>query len=181
MQLEMPVRDRDTVIRRPHDAIATRKAGVTTRAVHDPRTSVAMQEEGATVTLFFDPEAALAGDAEVLEIRLTPAQTGDFEPWRLMPRLPLYLQYARASLAWEHDDAAAALRALRKAGSTRRGLSDDFLRIVAQEYSALVEAGERYPIKALAAAQHADKSTASRWVSAARARGFLNSEGKAQR
>lgn len=170
------MRDRDTEIRHPHDANITRKAGRKHVDVIDPRVSVSMQEEGATVTLFFDPERALAGDAPLLEVRLTPPVSGEFAPWGLMAKLPLYSAYARASLTWEHDNAAAALRALRKVNRTRRGLSDDQLRAVAETYEALVADGERYPVKALAALQHVDKSTASRWISAARKRGFLRSE-----
>jgi hypothetical protein len=169
----MPMLDRDTVIRSPHDVTVTRKGGRTERQVHDPRVSVAIQEEGATLTLFFDADTAWSGDAPLLEIGLSPTASGEFEPWRLLPNLPLHLQYARASLARQHGDVDAALRALRKVSSTRRGLSDDFLRIVAQIYESLVTEGERYPVKALAKAQHVDVSTASRWVTAARDRGLL--------
>jgi hypothetical protein len=167
------MRDRDTVIRVPHDQTVTRKDGRTRRTTHDRRVSVAMQEEGATLTLFFDPDTALSGDAPLLEIRLTPAADGEFQPWRLLPNLPLHLQYARASLAWKRGDANAALRTLRERSFTRRGLSDSHLRYVAEIYKSLVAEGERYPVKALAAAQHVDISTASRWVTASRARGYV--------
>jgi hypothetical protein len=166
--------DRDTVIRSPHAATHVRKDGRTVTQVDDPRVSVTMQEEGATLALFFDRERAWAGDAPLLEVRLTPTAGGVFEPWRLLPTLPLQLQYARASLAHDRDNVAAALRALRQVTTTRRGLSDDFLRLVAELYGSLVAEGESYPVKALAAAQHVDKSTASRWVSAARKRGLLD-------
>jgi hypothetical protein len=166
--------DRETVVNIPHDATVTRKGGRKEVRVDDPRTSVAMQEEGARLTLFFDPDTALAGDAQLLEIRLSPAASGAFEPWRLLPDLPLHLQYARATLAHEYGDVHAALTALRQVSSTRRGLSDDFLRLVAQIYGSLVAEGEPYPIKALAKAQHVDVSTASRWITAARGRGLLD-------
>src|SRR5215207_4266820 len=105
--------DRDTVISIPHDVTVTRtKHGRTRRKVHDPRVSVAMQEEGATLTLFFEPDTALSGDAPLLEIRLTPAAGGEFEPWRLLPNLPLHLRYARARPAWKRGEASAALQAL---------------------------------------------------------------------
>jgi hypothetical protein len=165
--------DRDTVIRSPHEATPIRKKGRSEHRVDDPRMSVSMQEEGATLTVFFDPETAWSGEAPLLEVRLTPTDAGTFEPWRLLPTLPLHLQYARAAVAHRHDDVAAALRALRQVSSTRRGLSDDFLRLVAQLYESLVKEGESYPVKALAAMQHVDKSTASRWVSEARRRGLL--------
>ena len=167
------MRDRDTVIRHPHEVSVSRKAGRKHVEVIDPRVSASMQEEGATVTLFFDPKRAHAGDAPLLEVRLTPPASGKFEPWRLLPKLPLHTRYARASLTWEHEGAAAALRALQAVNERRRGLSDDRLRAVAEIYKGLVAEGERYPVKALAALQHVDKSTASRWVSAARRRGLL--------
>jgi hypothetical protein len=170
------MRDRDTVIRIPHDVTVTRKGGRTERKIEDPRASVAMEEQGATLTLFFDRERALAGDAPLLEVRLSPPTVGEFEPWRLLPNMSLYLQYARASLAWKHDSADSALRALRQVSSTRRGLSDDFLRAVAEIHESLVAEGEKYPVKALAKAQHVDVSTASRWISRARERGFLDPE-----
>jgi hypothetical protein len=67
-----------------------------------------MQEQGAAVTLFFDRELAFTGDAQLLEIRLSPPASGNFDPWRLMPDLPLHLAYARASLAGRNDDVVAA-------------------------------------------------------------------------
>jgi hypothetical protein len=104
---------------------------------------------------------------------LVPAAGGEFKPWMLMPNLPLDLQYARASLARKDKNATAALRALRKVNKTRRGLSDDQLRLAAETYESLVAEGEQYPVKALAALHRVDKSTASRWLSAARDRGLL--------
>lgn len=163
--------DRDTVVNVPHSVTVSASGR---KRVVDPRISVTLQEGGAALTLFFDPATAWTGTAPLLEVRLEPPSSGQpFEPWHLLPRLPLYLQYARAKLAFERDDAAAALRALRQVSSTRRGLSDDFLRLVAGLYEALVAEGEPYPVKALAESQPVDKSTASRWVSAARDRGFL--------
>jgi hypothetical protein len=154
--------DQNTVINVPHSDT-------------DPRTSVTVQEQGAVLTLFFPAETALSGEAELLEVRLEPTN-GEFAPWYLVPRLPLILSYARATIAFRRDDAAAALRALRKLGSTRRGLSDDHYRIVAQLYDGLVREGERHPVKALAIAQRVDISTASRWVSGAKQRGFVEAE-----
>jgi hypothetical protein len=152
------MRDRDTVI------------------THDPKrphVTVAMQTEGATLTLYFDRKTAFRGDAPLREVRLTPSASGTFKPELLLEHMPRYLQYARASLAHDRGGAAAALEALRHVDKTRRGLSDRFLRNVAELYGSLVAEGEAYPVKALAASQHVDKSTASRWISAARRRGLL--------
>ena len=169
------MRDRETEIHDPHDVTTTRRDGRTERQINDPRVSVSMQEDGATLTLFFDADTAWTGNAPLLEIRLSPTNGGTFEPWRLLPTLPHHLQYACARLAGRNrDDVVAALKALRRVNSPRRGLDVDFLRDVAAYYKRLIDEGERYPIKALAAMQNVDKSTASRWVSAARARGFLS-------
>ena len=54
---------------------------------------------------------------------------------------------------WDWGDAQTALEALRQIGRPGRGLSDDFYRLVAQQYKALVAEGEKYPVKALAEAQ----------------------------
>ena len=94
-----------------------------------------------------------------------------------MPEIPLHLQYARAALAGNQGNAQAALRAMQKVNAPRRGLTDDFLRAVADSYRALVAEGEQYPIKALARLQYKDISTASRWVTEARRRGFLPARG----
>ena len=165
--------DSRTEIRSPHDARHVPKGGRWETEIHDSRVSVSMQEQGATLRLFFDPDSAWTGEAPLLEVRLEPPAAGKFEPWQLMPQLPLYLQYAQASLAHKQHDVTAAIRALRQVNSTRRGLSDDFLWLVAKSYDALTAEGEPHPTKALARLHFVDKSTASRWVTAARARGYL--------
>jgi hypothetical protein len=90
-----------------------------------------------------------------------------------MPMVPLQVQYARAALARRDGDMVAALRAMQQVNSPRRGLRDEFLELVAQLYTSLVNEGEPYPVKTIAETQHVDISTASRWVSAARTRGYL--------
>jgi hypothetical protein len=160
---EALVLDSETVVRSPHSA-------------DDPRTSVSTDHEGVALTMFFDREGAWTGEAPLLEIRLTPPAAGKFEPVRLMPALLLHERYARATLARNRGDILDALRMVRENSSPRRGLSDEHLRIVAEVYRALVAAGEPHPVKALAAMAPADKSTASRWISAARARGYLLDE-----
>jgi hypothetical protein len=154
---------RDTEIRKPHAANVTRRGGKRHVEITDPRESVKMPTPGGELTLFFDPPV---GTGALREIRLIP---GD-QPWRLIPRLPLYLSYARAMDAMKQDDPdlAAALRALRDVGSGVRGHGDDFYRGVAALYNALVEAGESSPIKAIAESQPVSISAASKWVSRAR-------------
>jgi hypothetical protein len=154
--------DRDTVIRAPHSK-------------NDERVSIKILDEGVALTLFFAPAAtpALAAEGPVVEARIESGNAEPLQAWRLLPRFPLYQQYARAAVAWRDDDVRAALLALRQAGPTRRGLPDDLYRKVATIYGGLVDEGERYPIKRLAQGQNVDISTASRWVKGARDRGYL--------
>jgi hypothetical protein len=173
------MRDRDTVIRFPHASTVSRKGGKKHVEVHDPRCSVAMLEGGVKLTLFFPEESGLSGDAEPVEIRLEPHDSQPFDPWRLMPKLPLYVSYARASIAWRFDDAGRALRALREIGTTRRGHDDGFYKAVGELHAALVDHGEPHPVKALAEMQPVDISTASRWISEARRRGYLREKAEA--
>jgi hypothetical protein len=85
-----------------------------------------------------------------------------------------YVAYAQAEMAMERDDRAAAIETLRVSGRGRRGFDDRFYREIAAEYNALVGAGERHPIKALAEARAPiHKSRASRWISEARRRGYI--------
>jgi hypothetical protein len=170
------MRDSETVVRYPHEATVTRRGGKKHVEVHDPRTSVTMKDLDCEVVLFFEG-ADFSGDAPLLEVSIRPTTGAKaFQPWRFMPRLPRYLQYARATIAHREGDAVAALRALREAGSTRRGLGDEFYRAVADEYRALVAEGEPHPVKALAASQPVDISTASRWITETRRRGYLKKE-----
>jgi hypothetical protein len=163
---------RETVIRVPHAVNVRRVDGKKEGEVLDPRVSVTIKDRGCELVLFFEN---LDPSSPLLELRLLPGPTA-FEPWRFVPQLPLYLSYARAAMGLEREDTAAALRALRQAGSGRRGLSDDFLKIVAEMYKAFVADGEPYPIKAIAGTQSVSHSGAWRWVNEARRRGFLLEE-----
>jgi hypothetical protein len=53
---------------------------------------------------------------------LTLARLDPVEPWRLMPKFPLYAGYPRAALAHRHQDVRAHLQALRTLGTSRREL-----------------------------------------------------------
>lgn len=163
--------DDETVVRQPHAAIIQRKDGKTATRVIDPRTSATLQAQGTALTLLFDP-----ADGQLLEVRLAPGRDGTFEPWRLMPKLPLYVQYARASIAGKNKDADRALSLLQQTNAPRRGLSDQFLREIAALHRSLIAEGERYPVKALARSRDVAISTASRWITAARTRGFLEAD-----
>jgi DNA-binding MarR family transcriptional regulator len=61
------------------------------------------------------------------------------------------------------DDPMLTAAMLRKHGSTRRGLPDTFLRLIAEQAR-----HAEHPVKTLAELHGVDKSTASRWLKAAR-------------
>lgn len=138
---------------------------------HQTSQRVVIYESCAVLTLIFGKEGG--HEAKLSEIRLEPPGIGQFEPWHLTSRIPFLIQRARAELAANQGDPFSAIRALRQVTWTKRGFPDSFLRLVASAYGVLVADGEPHPVKALAKSQPVDVSTASRWLKAARARGFL--------
>lgn len=117
------------------------------------------------------------GEGDVLKLRIAPAaKKGSLRPEMMRylgQRYPVLVEHARASLAGRKGDATAAVRALRAAGKTARGLGDQHYQLVAEQYVTLVKNGERAPIKALAGLNHVTISAASRWVKEARRRGYV--------
>jgi hypothetical protein len=117
------------------------------------------------------------GEGDVLRLRIAPvAKKGSLRPEMMRDlgkRYPVLVEYALASFAGRKGDAAAAVRALRAAGKTARGLGDRHYQLVAEQYLTLVDNGERAPIKALAGLNHVTISAASRWVKEARRRGYV--------
>jgi len=170
------VRDKDTVIRTPHDATVTRVEGKKHVEVHDPRTSVTIKEHGCELVLFF---ADFGRQGPVREIRILP-DTKELKPATLrqfLPNAPRYVQYARSVFTSKADSWRSSALALRKLGATKRGLGEDFYRIVAESYAALIAEGEPHPVKALAQLHHVGISTASRWIKEARRQGLIKDEG----
>lgn len=161
--------DSETVIRFPHSGTVTRKNGKTIRKTIDPRTSVTIKDHGCELVLFFEGDD-LSGKAPLLEVSVRPDHGTLLKAHALMPRLPLYLTYARAAMAGRQEDAGKSLKALREAGKGRRGLSDDFYKLVIQSYTSIVAEGELFPVKALADLHGVKISTASRWITEARRR-----------
>jgi hypothetical protein len=151
--------DSETVIRTPHSD-------------DDTRTSVSIKSHGCELVLFFDDPGR---QGPLRELRLLP-DSAELKP-RVMRQFasqsPLYVQYARAAMTENDDDWRGSLQALRELGATRRGLGDEFYKLVAQTYRALVAAGEPHPVKALAEMQPVDISTASRWIKEARRRDLI--------
>jgi hypothetical protein len=152
--------DSETVVRTPHS-----KA--------DARTSVSMKDRGCELVVFFaDP----GRQGPVLEFRIVPGEE-ELAPHalrRFMPQAPLYVTYARAVMSDKEGDWLATSKALRDFGSTRRGLTDDFYRLVSGNYAALLAEDEKYPVKALSEMHHVSISAASRWLTEARRRGLLD-------
>lgn len=143
---------------------------------HPGPVEVKMRTEGCELVLYFKD---LSGEGDVLKIEINPSG-GPLEPAavrRIGSGFPLYVQYARACLQWDRDDVRATILALRSLGATKRGLPDDLYRRIATEYRAMGNAGEAYPIKALAERHWVKPSTASRWVKGARERGFIPENG----
>lgn len=171
------MRDRDTVIRTPHDATVTRVAGKRRVEVHDPRTSVTMKEHGCELVLFFDD---LGRQGPVREVRILP-DTKNLEPRtlrQLLPKAPVYIQYARAAMSDNVEAWRSSAQALRKVGATRRGLGEDFYRVIAESHAALLAEGEPHPVKALADMHQVGISTASRWIKEARRQGLIAERGE---
>ena len=147
----------------------------------DPRIKVTIPDDTYPwpLVLYFE---SLADDAALVGLELGT----DEQPFkgvavadvqRLASNLALYVHYAHAWFALDRGEVRRSLDLLSEVGRTRRGLSGRLLKTIANEYNARVEAGDPAPITAIAEAHGKAKSTASRWVSAARARGWINEEG----
>ena len=153
-----------------------------------PATAV-IKHDGVKVILRFAP-GDLYGEGDVREVWIRP----DVEPLeprvlrRIAPAAELYLAFARSSMRllappdeegkFNVEERWATMRAsadaLRELGRTRRGLSDRFYETIADQYATLIAEGERHPVKRLAAIHHVTISAASRWVTGARARGYVS-------
>lgn len=134
---------------------------------------VIIRERGCELVLHF---ASAKPGAPLLELRLLPDRGKQLEPSKareFVPRIEMYMATARAALSWNVDDFRAAAEALRQVARPGRGFSDDFPRLIADQYKAFVREGERYPVKALSEYHHVTISAASRWVTDARRRGLI--------
>jgi hypothetical protein len=175
------VLDHDTVVygpntRRRDGRPYVRRTPPGARRDSDPRVCVAMHDRGCKLEMFFEDFAA---EGPVLEVRLLPEDGSELTPSLLsdvMSRAALYTRYARASIKHEHGEVVEMLTALRDIGTTRRGLSDEFYRRVANHYGALLREGEPHPVKRLAEINSVTISAASRWLSEARRRGHIEPE-----
>jgi hypothetical protein len=141
----------------------------------------------------------LAGESGVRKLEVVSAEGDTLDPKalrRFAPQVELYLAYVRAGMRMHgggpldeadpetdlrrrHEDIREAAKALRDVGGPGRGLSDEFYRLISRHYAELVGAGEPHPVKALGQAHHVTTSAASRWLTAARAKGLLEEAGDA--
>jgi hypothetical protein len=170
--------------------ISVRYPGVQAR---DPRITVTLQERGTPWPIrfhFLSVEDTETGEHEFVHVGFELGEHFDFEPGtpsvrlteELVPLDPValqriasnytsYLELARHAVVLEQEGMTGALRRLRPGRKPAR-LTDDFYRLVAEDFRSRREATSA-PLKELAAVQHVDISTASRWVKEARRRGYL--------
>ncbi len=87
---------------------------------------------------------------------------------RIASNYGAYLEFARHALVLEREGMAGAVKLLRGPGRKPARLTDDFYRLIADDYEARRRAGEPHLVKAIAEAHHVDISTASRWIKRAR-------------
>src|SRR5438552_3933276 len=116
----------------------------------DDRFRVVIRTHGCKLVLCF---ADLGRQGPLLELSVLP-DSAELTPQALrefMPRAPLYMLYARAVMTDNTAEWRAVSKALRDMGSTRRGLTDEWYRLVATNYRALQAENEPHPVKALAA------------------------------
>ena len=129
---------------------------------------------GAWVAVAWWPLGARGGPQE---LRFEPAD--DADPAELargistatihaLPLVQMTAGYAR--LAPEVDKAKAAFAG---EADTRRGRSDVFYALVAQEYAQLAAQGERTPVAAIAKRSGKTTDAVRGWVKVARRRGYL--------
>jgi hypothetical protein len=139
----------------------------------EPRPMVEIRTDGCLLQLFF---ADLSGKGPVLEQRLLPDGSDGLKPHRLrelIPRWPLFADYARAAIQFRRDDALRVAAHLHDVGGPGRGHTDEFYRLVARDYQTLLDEGERHPVKALALMHNVVISAASKWLSVARDKGLI--------
>jgi hypothetical protein len=89
----------------------------------------------------------------------------------VLARFSQYVQYARAQVEFQEAQETPGA----KPSGRRRELTDDFLSEIAGQYRAW-SAGQGRAVTEIANAHGVNRSTASRWVAAARARGYIEEE-----
>jgi hypothetical protein len=145
---------------------------------------VVIRHRGLELVLLFVPFP----DGDLVEMRITAGTPGDplagRELRQVAPDADLYVAYARAAMNWlnpsvpsRKEDFGRAADALRPLGGPGRRLPRRFYGNIAEQYRAMVAAGESHPVKAISEAHYVTISAASRWLSKARDLGLLDHEG----
>jgi hypothetical protein len=89
-----------------------------------------------------------------------------------------YVEYARGCVAvGGRPTSSGKTPGSKPRGKRRRELTDDFLSLIAEQYQRW-SAGRGRAVTEIANAHGVNRSTASRWVDAARGRGFLPEKGE---
>jgi hypothetical protein len=149
----------------------------------DPeRDSVSIKDHGIELLLFFERVDGVPPPARPLvEVRLLP-HTDPLSAPKLrefLRRSGTYERYARTFMTdflGDPQRVRALAKRLRDYGSTRRGLSDEFYRVIARDYAALVQQKEPHKVKAMAAIHNVTPGAASRWIKEARRLGHIPEE-----
>ncbi len=146
--------------------------------------TVVIEHRGCRLVLRFAP-GDFFGEGQLQELRVLPGETGELRPRvlrRFAPDAELYLAYARAAMQILGPEGTpesriekwrGAAEALRQISGPGRGLKPEFYRMIAENYTALVDEGEPHPVKALSEIHHVTISAASRWVSEAKRRRLI--------
>lgn len=152
----------------------------TPHSLDDPnRDSLSMKDRGIELLLFFYRDFGVPRDERPLvEVRLLPDadQLTPVKMREFLRRSSHYERYARSFMADFLGDPARVLaqaKRLRDFGSTRRGLSDEFYRVIALDHAALLAEGEPHIVKAMAAMHEVTPGAASRWIKEAKRRGYI--------
>ncbi len=156
----------------------------------DPRNTVTLVEDGTPWPIRF--HFLRLGDTENpdwvelvnvgFEIGETQFDAADLETLRrpidavtlqrIANNFGSYLELARQSLVLDRDGTEGAIKRLRGPGRKPARLTDDFYRLIAADYEAHRQAGG-HPGKELAAKYSTHPGNVSKWIKAARQRGFL--------
>ena len=150
----------------------------------DVRSSVTIEEDvfGSSVRFYFTrvvDENGAAGFVNVgVEIsRLDVAEGEEVVPLSpaavgsVTDRFVRWVELARYALLLDHDKANGMVSDLKRPKPTR--IDDDWLRMIAAEYRDRTERGEP-AVTGIAKTHDVTTSAASRWVTRARKRGFLD-------
>ena len=156
-----------------------------------PTPTAVITHRGCKLVIRFEGEDDTEGEGPLHSVEILPGDEALEPPAvrQFVPQFPRYLAYAQAAMRilgdrhgipdearWERFTRAA--EPLRSLGGAGRALPPEFFRHIADEYRELVGDGEPHPVKAIGDRHVVTISAASRWVTEARRRGFLEPKGR---